>query len=283
MSSVVYVNGELLPESEAKLSVFDRATLFGDAVYEVSSVINGQLIDNKSHLERLDRSLAALSMPKPCSNAELVKIQETLIEKNGLTEGVVYLQISRGVADRDFLFPEKPQPSLVMFTQRKNILALDIDQSALRVITLPDLRWGRRDIKTVGLLYSSMAKTEAKKQGAQDAWLVDDQGYITEATSSNAFILTQENELLTRNTSHDILHGITRQAVIRLAESTGLTLVERPFTPEEVYNAKEAFSTSASTFVMPVVEIDSHRIGEGSVGPIARQLRQIYIDTASTL
>ena len=283
MSSVVYVNGELLPESEAKLSVFDRATLFGDAVYEVTSVINGQLIDNKAHLERLNRSLAALSIPKPCTDTELIQIQQTLIEKNALNEGVIYLQVSRGVAERDFLFPDKSVPSLVMFTQRKNILSLDIDKSALRVITLPDLRWGRRDIKTVGLLYSSMAKTEAKIRGAQDAWLVDEQGFITEATSSNAFIVTQESELLTRNTSHDILHGITRQAVIRLADSAGLKIVERPFTPEDAYRAKEAFSTSASTFVMPVVELDGQRIGEGSVGPIARHLRQIYIESATSL
>lgn len=283
MSRIVYVNGEYLPESEAKLSVFDRATLFGDAVYEVSSVINGQLIDNKAHLARLNRSLAALGIPHPCTDEALVGIQQTLLARNNLTEGVLYLQISRGVADRDFYFPQEIEPSLVMFTQQKNILGIDLDKSALRVITLPDLRWGRRDIKTVGLLYPSMAKSEARARGVQDAWLVDERGFVTEATSSNAFILTTDNRLVTRNLSSEILHGITRRAVITLAQAAAISLEERPFSCEEALAAKEAFSTSASTFVQPVVEIDGHSIGSGTVGPVARKLRQIYIEAASAL
>jgi D-alanine transaminase len=283
MSRTVFVNGEYLPESEARISVFDRGLLFGDAVYEVCSVINGQLIDNKSHLARLQRSLDALGMAKPCSEESLISIQRTLVDRNALNEGLIYLQVSRGVADRDFYFPQGIEPSLVMFTQTKNLLNVDIESAALRVISLPDLRWGRRDIKTVGLLYPSMAKSEARAQGVQDAWLVDEQGFVTEATSSNAFILTQDNQLITRNTSHDILHGITRQAVITLAERSKIELVERPFTVAEACAAKEAFSTSASTFVMPVVELDASPIADGRVGPVARQLRRLYIESASSL
>lgn len=230
MSRTVYVNGEYLPESEARISVFDRGLLFGDAVYEVCSVINGQLIDNKSHLARLQRSLDALGMAKPCSDESLISIQKTLVDRNALNEGLIYLQVSRGVADRDFYFPQGIEPSLVMFTQTKNLLNVDIESAALRVICLPDLRWGRRDIKTVGLLYPSMAKSEARARGVQDAWLVDEQGFVTEASA-----------------------------------------------------AKEAFSTSESTFVMPVVELDASPIADGRVGPVARQLRQLYIESASAL
>lgn len=282
MSRVVYVNGDFVDQERAKISVFDRGFLFADAVYEVTTVINGRLVDNEAHLDRLDRSLAALNLVSPWSRSQLTAIQMELVERNSLAEGVLYLQISRGAAERDFNFPANPSPSLVMFTQAKAILAVDIDRSALSIVTLPDLRWGRRDIKTVGLLYPSMAKSEAKRSGADDAWLLDDSECVTEATSSNAFILTDENQLITRNLNENILHGITRAAVLALAAESGVGLQQRPFTLDELYRAKEAFSTSASTFVMPVVEVNGRAIGNGKVGPIARKLRELYIEFAST-
>lgn len=279
MSRIVYVNGAYLPEEDARISIFDRGFLFADAVYEVSSVLGGKLVDNAAHLARLDRSLAALSMAAPASHDEITAIQKSLIARNDLTEGIVYLQVSRGVADRDFAFPAAARPSLVMFTQVKAIIAAPLAARGLSVITVPDLRWHRRDIKTVGLLAPSLAKQQALDAGADDAWMVED-GFVTEGSSNNAFIVTLDGRLVTRQLSSAILHGITRRAVLAIAEREGLTVEERPFTPEEACEAAEAFITSASSFVLPVVRIDDRVLGNGVPGPVAEKLRAQYIEIA---
>jgi D-alanine transaminase len=279
MSRIVYVNGEYLPEEEAKISVFDRGFLMGDGVYEVSSVLDGKLIDNAAHIARLERSLSELKMDWPCTKEELVAVQREIIRRNRVTEGAVYWQITRGAADRDFVFPKGVKPSLVMFSQSKNIVDVPAAKTGISVITVPDIRWHRRDIKTVQLLASSMAKMAAIDAGANDAWQVEN-GFVTEGSSNNAFIVTKDGTLITRNLSNDILHGITRRVILDLAEKEKLTVEIRPFTPQEAYEAREAFITSASSFVMPVVKIDDHKIGAGVPGPIALNLRKMYIEAA---
>jgi D-alanine transaminase len=280
MSRIVYVNGDYLPEEEAKISVFDRGFLFSDGVYEVVSVLDGKLIDNPAHMRRLNRSLGELDMATPCSAGEIEEIQKRLVAENSIGQGLVYLQITRGAADRDFLYPENTTPTLVMFTQSKNLLDDPNVEHGIDVITVPDLRWMRRDIKTVGLLYPCMAKMIAKDAGAKDAWMLDPDGNITEGTSNNAWIITREGTIVTRHLSNDILHGITRKAVMALAEQNGYQVEQRPFTPAEAYVAAEAFITSATTFVMPVVKIDDATIGDGLPGEMTGKLREIYIDMA---
>jgi D-alanine transaminase len=279
MSRTVYVNGEYLPESEARISIFDRGFLFADAVYEVSSVLDGRLVDNAAHLARLARSLGELHMARPASDDEIVAVQRKLIALNNLGEGIVYLQVTRGAADRDFPYPEGITPSLVVFTQEKIILNDTAARSGISVVTLPDIRWRRRDIKTVGLLGAAMAKQAALEAGADDAWMVED-GHVTEGSSNNAFIVTTDGAIVTRSLSDDILSGITRRAALRLAASDGLTIEERSFTPDEAYAAAEAFLTSASTLVLPVVRIDGRPLGNGAPGPVTVKLRRLYIEMA---
>ncbi|TPW27766.1 D-amino-acid transaminase [Pararhizobium mangrovi] len=275
---IVYVNGNYVPESEATVSVFDRGFLFADAVYEVTAVVGGKLIDFDGHVTRLKRSVAELSMPAEVDEAKLRGIHEELVSRNDIDEGLVYLQLTRGAADRDFLYPDtSTTPTLVLFTQKKAVVENPAAERGMAVVSLPDLRWDRRDIKTVQLLYPSMAKMEAKAQGADDAWLVED-GMVTEATSANAYIVTGDGTIVTRGLSNAILHGITRRAVLALAEEAGLKVEERGFTIDEAKAAREAFVTSASAFVMPVVSIDGAKIGDGSVGPLARRLRGIYLE-----
>ncbi len=279
MSRTVYVNGEYLPEEQASVSVFDRGFLFADAVYEVSSVLGGRMVDNAAHLARLERSLGELGIPSPASPEEIERIQRTLIERNGLEEGLVYLQVSRGVADRDFAYPKNTTPTLVMFTQRHVILDRPAAKTGIGVRSMPDMRWKRRDIKTVGLLAASMAKQAALEAGANDAWLVED-GYVTEGSSNNAHIVTRDGVLVTRHLGTEILHGITRAAVLRLSAEQGVPIQERAFTLAEAYAAGEAFVTSATAFVLPVVNIDGRTIGDGTPGPITRRLRELYVDMA---
>jgi D-alanine transaminase len=278
MSRIVYVNGQYLPEAEAKISVFDRGFLFADGVYEVSSVLGGRLVDNAAHLARLRRSLGELKMDFATGDGEIAAIQTELIARNQLHEGLVYLQVSRGAADRDFAFPKTPEPSLVMFTQARNLLNNPSAAKGLSVISLPDIRWRRRDIKTVQLLYPSMAKQTALDAGADDAWLVED-GMVTEGTSNNAWIV-KGGKIITRQLSQDILHGITRAAVLRLAAEDGIAFEERPFSIAEAQSADEAFVSSASAFVMPVVRIDDKLIGNGNPGSVSLRLRSIYIEEA---
>lgn len=274
----VYVNGAYVPEDQATVSVFDRGFLFADAVYEVTSVVGGQLIDFDGHITRLLRSLAELDMAVPCSKQELLDIHRAMVEKNNLNEGVVYLQITRGAADRDFDFSNhQAAPTMVLFTQAKKLVENPLAARGQNVVLVEDLRWGRADIKTVQLLYSSLMKTRAKKKGADDVWLCKD-GQITEGSSNNAYIVTENNEIITRQLSNDILHGITRAAVLDVARSCQMTVIERAFSSTELKQAKEAFSTSASGFVAPVVSVDGIEIGKGTVGPVAKQLRAAYLE-----
>jgi D-alanine transaminase len=274
------VNGEYLPEEEAKVSIFDRGFLMADAVYEVTSVLDGKLIDFDGHAVRLARSLSELDMAQPMSQAELLKVHRELVKRNGIHEGMIYLQVTRGApGDRDFVFPDpdKVKPTVVMFTQAKPGLAdSPTAKKGIRVISIDDIRWGRRDIKTVQLLYPSMGKMMALAAGADDAWLVED-GKVTEGTSNNAYIV-KGGKIITRALSSDILHGITRAAVLRFAREAQMEVVERSFTIAEAQGADEAFITSASTFVMPVVEVDGKAVGDGTPGPVARRLREIYLE-----
>ena len=280
MNRIVYVNGAYMPEQEATVSIFDRGFLMADGVYEVTSVLQGKLIDFEGHAQRLKRSLDALDMATPMPIDELLGVHRELVARNGIEEGMIYLQVTRGSAgDRDFAFPdpEETPVTLVMFTQNKPGLAdSPAAKTGIKVISIDDIRWGRRDIKTVQLLYPSMGKMMAKKAGADDAWMVQD-GFVTEGTSNNAYIV-KNGQIITRALSNDILHGITRSAVLRFAEEAQMELVERNFTIDEAQSADEAFVTSASTFVMPVVEIDGQTLGAGMPGPIAARLREIYLE-----
>ncbi len=275
----VYVNGEYLPEDQAKISIFDRGFLFADGVYEVTSVLDGKLIDFGGHARRLERSLGELGMAVPITSGALLEIHRELVVRNEIVDGLIYLQITRGAAaDRDFAFPPEDTPAtIVLFTQSKPGLAdSPAAKSGIRVISIPDERWGRRDIKTVQLLYPSMGKMMAKAQGADDAWMVED-GTVTEGTSNNAYIV-KGRRIITRGLSNDILHGITRSAVLRMAREAQMEVEERAFTIEEAKAADEAFVTSASAFVMPVVEVDGTQLGDGRPGPVAARLREIYLE-----
>lgn len=276
MSRIVYVNGEYVSEESAVISVFDRGFLMADAVYEVTSVLDGKLLEFDGHLKRLKRSLSELDMQEPDAINDLLEIHRTLVRDNQVDQGGVYLQVTRGVADRDFIYPENVKSTLVMFTQSKDILGSKLVEKGMKVISIDDLRWGRRDIKTVQLLYPSMGKMMAKSAKCDDAWMVED-GFVTEGTSNNAYIVVN-NKIITRELSNDILHGITRSSVLRYAEEAQMEIEERPFSVKEVLAADEAFITSASTFVMPVVEIDGEPIGEGRPGRVSRRLREIYIE-----
>ncbi|MEM9425677.1 MAG: D-amino-acid transaminase [Pseudomonadota bacterium] len=277
MSRTVYVNGSYLPEEEATISIFDRGFLFADGVYEVTSVLDGKLLDFEGHAVRLERSLNELEMASPVTKDELLQIHRELVARNGIEEGLVYLQITRGAADRDFAYPEDAEPSIVLFTQAKPGLADSPKaKTGMKVISIEDQRWGRRDIKTVQLLYPSMGKMAAKKAGADDAWMIED-GFVTEGTSNNAYIV-KGGKIITRHLGNEILHGITRAAVLRFAREAQMQVEERSFTLDEAKAADEAFITSASTFVMPVVEIDGVPLGTGRPGPIAGRLREIYLE-----
>ena len=275
----VYVNGDYLPENDAKISIFDRGFLMADGVYEVTSVLDGKLIDFDGHAVRLERSLNELEMRSPVTKDELLAIHRTLVKVNEIEDGLVYLQITRGSdGDRDFVFPDADtNPTLVLFTQRKT--KPDDSPAALKgikVISIEDVRWGRRDIKTIQLLYPSMGKMMAKNAGVDDAWMTED-GYVTEGTSNNAYIV-KGNKIITRGLSNDILHGITRAAVLRFAREAQMEVEERNFTIEEAKEADEAFITSATMFVTPVVELDGVTLGDGTPGRVAPRLREIYLE-----
>ena len=279
MSRTVYVNGDYLPEEEATVSIFDRGFLMADGVYEVTSVLGGKLIDFAGHAARLSRSLGELEMANPLSSEELLEIHRELVIRNGIDEGMIYLQITRGnPGDRDFAFPPADtKPTVVLFTQSKPGLATNpTARVGIKVISVPDIRWGRRDIKTVQLLYPSLAKMAAKKAHVDDAWFVED-GLVTEGTSNNVYIV-KGGRIITRPLGNDILHGITRAATLRFAREAQMEIEERAFSIEEAQGADEAFFTSASAFVMPVVEIDGKPVGQGTPGPVAARLREIYLE-----
>jgi D-alanine transaminase len=279
MTRTVFVNGDYLPEDQATVSIFDRGFLMADGVYEVVSVLDGKLLDLEGHLVRLKRSLGELAMDNPLSDDQYLSAFRALVDKNAITDGMIYLQVTRGnPGDRDFAYPPAgTRPTVVMFTQSKPGLAdAPAAKTGWKVISIEDARWARRDIKTVQLLYPSMAKMEAKARGVDDAWMVED-GMVTEGTSNNAYIV-KNGTIVTRALSNDILHGITRAAVLRFAAEAQMQVEERSFTIAEAQGADEAFVTSASAFVMPVVEIDGAAVGAGQVGPVATRLREIYLE-----
>jgi D-alanine transaminase len=276
----VYLNGEYLPENEAKVSIFDRGFLMADGVYEVTSVLDGKLVDFDGHAVRLERSLSELGMKNPISKEDLLAVHRELVSLNNVVEGGVYLQITRGApADRDFAFPdpETTPCTVVLFTQSKpGVTTSAVSKNGIKVISIADERWGRRDIKTVQLLYPSMGKMMAKAAGCDDAWMVED-GHVTEGTSNNAYIV-KGNKIITRGLSNDILHGITRAAVLRFAKEAQMEVEERPYTIEEAQDADEAFITSATMFVTGVVEIDGVPVGDGKPGQVSLRLREIYLE-----
>ncbi|WP_413738554.1 D-amino-acid transaminase [Sodalis sp. RH21] len=276
----VYLNGEFIAENDAKISIFDRGFMFADGIYEVTAVLGGKLVDAKAHLARLRRSLAELALVLPLDDDKLLAVHRQLIARNALCEGLVYMQVSRGAADRDFLYPPADTPlTVALFTQAKAVLDSPLAKRGMNIIGLPDMRWGRSDVKTTQLLYACMAKEQAKAQGADDAWLVKD-GRVTEGTSNNAFIITRDGAVVTRELSRALLPGITRGALLVLVKEHGLQREERAFSLEEAKNAAEAFVTSSTSFIYPVVTLDGQPIGDGTPGPLTRRLRQLYIGHA---
>ncbi|CCD86013.1 putative D-alanine aminotransferase [Bradyrhizobium sp. ORS 285] len=281
MDPIAYVNGAFVPLSEAKVSVLDRGFLFADGIYEVAAVLDGKLVDSESHLARLERSVGEIGLALPESLSRIEELQKELVARNKLDQGMVYLQVTRGAdKGRDFPFPKGDvKPTLVMFVTAKNIVDAPSAKTGIGVITVPDIRWARRDIKSVALLAQVLAKQAAAAAGAGEAWMVED-GHVTEGGSSSTFILNQDDVIVTRPNSNAILPGCTRKAVVKLAEERQLKVEERLFTVDEALAAKEAFITSASSFVQPVVTIDGKPVGDGKVGPVATRLREIYVDFA---
>ena len=280
MDPIAYVNGSFVPLAEAKVSILDRGFLFADGIYEVAAVLDGRLVDNASHLVRLQRSVGEIALPLPETLERIQEIQKELVARNALDSGLLYLEVTRGAdAGRDFVFPKGVTPTLVMFVSAKDIINAPNAKAGIGVITVPDIRWTRRDIKSVALLAQVLAKQAAAEAGCGEAWMIED-GVVTEGGSSSAFILTQDDVIVTRNNSNAILPGCTRKAVVALAEERQLKVEERPFSVAEALAAKEAFITSASSFVQPVVTIDGKPVGGGKVGPMATRLREIYVEFA---
>lgn len=279
MGRIVYVHGQFLPEEEARIGLFDRGFLFGDAVYEVTAVIGGRMIDTDLHLGRLERSLRELAIPLALSRKEIAGVQAELIARNGLRDGTVYLQVSRGEADRDFLYSDALVPRFVGFTQAKTLTGTKAQQDGISVDLAEDPRWSRRDIKTAMLLGQVMAKQAARARGFDDVWLVEN-GLVTEGASSTAHIIIGDGRILTRAASRATLPGCTQRAIALLCAAEGLAIEERPFTPHEAQGAAEAFQTSASSLVMPVVRIGDRVVGNGKPGPMTRKLQALYLEAA---
>lgn len=281
MEPIAYVNGAFVPLSEAKVSILDRGFLFADGIYEVAAVLDGKLIDNASHLARLQRSVGEIALRLPESLERIQEIQKELVRRNNVANGLVYLEVTRGAdTGRDFAFPKNDvKPTLVMFTSEKDIVNAPSARTGIAVITVPDIRWARRDIKSVALLAQVLAKQAAAEAKAGEAWMIED-GKVTEGGSSSCFILTQDDVIVTRQNGSEILPGCTRKAVVKLAEERQLRIEERAFSVEEALAAKEAFITSASLFVQAVISIDGKKVGDGKPGPMANRLREIYVDFA---
>jgi len=275
MARTVFVNGQYVPEDQAQVSIFDRGFVFGDGIYEVVPVVGGKMVDKAPFLERLKRSLGELRIDMPMSEADYLTMHEKLIELNGINEGGVYSQITRGVADRDFAFPKDATPSVAAFTMKKSLLDNPNATTGVKVVTVEDIRWKRRDIKSIALLGQVMAKQEAVEKGGFEGWMVED-GFVTEGTSSTAYIV-KDDTIITRPLSNSILPGIRRKAILKLCADHNVKLEERLFTVEEALAADEAFLSSATTLVMPIVEIDDTMIGGGQPGPMARKMREAYI------
>jgi D-alanine transaminase len=281
MSRTIFLNGSFLPAEDAKVPVMDRGFLFADGVYEGMGVLGGRLVDNDAHLERLERSLAEVRIQNPYARREWTRLEEELVGRNGMAEGFLYLQVTRGVAERDFLFPKAAAPTVMMFTQAKAIVNSPLAETGIAVASMPDLRWKRRDIKSLSLLAQVLAKQQAAEAGAHEAWMVDEDGFVTEGGSSSAFIITAGGSIVARPLSQAILPGITRRSLLRFAREAGLVIEERRFTLAEAFEAAEAFNTSASTFVLPVVSIDGRPVGTGRPGALTRRLRGLYLELAA--
>ena len=281
MKRIVYVNGSFVREDLANISIFDRGFLFADSIYEVTGVIDSKLVDNNKHLNRLRNSLKFMSIDLTITNNEIESIQKELIEKNHLDNGIVYLQISRGSEDRDFLYSENIEPTVVMFSQRKNFFKDPKALNGISVITQEDNRWKFKDIKTTLLLGSVLAKNEARLKGADDSWYTKD-GFVTEGAASNAFILNKEKVIQTHPLSSDILPGTTRSTVFEIAKLLDLTIKEEPFTVREAIDSEEAFITGAGTLVIPVIKINQHIIASGEPGEITNAIREKYLRIALT-
>jgi len=275
----VYINGEFKKEDEAKVSIFDRGLLFSDSVYEVTSVINSKLIDFKYHVERLDRSMNELKFKTLIDHDEILAFHRKLIELNNLKEGMIYTQVTRGVVDRSFDMPKQAiKPTVLAFTQEKKILESDSAKNGIKVMTLEDMRWKRNDIKTTQLLYASMAKSEATAKGFDDAWMLR-QGYVTEGSSNNVWIIRSKN-IMTRQSDNLILSGITRAVVLECAKKLDYEVITKNFTKVDAESADEAFMTSATGLITPVVKINSSQIGDGKPGNFTKSLRAEYIKRA---
>ena len=281
MSGIAFVNGAFVAIEDAKVSILDRGFLFGDAIYEVSAVLDGRLVDNASHLARLERSLGEIAMSLPMPVDAITAMQRELVARNELLEGLVYLEVTRGVAERDFVFPTDCAPTFVAFTQRKNFLTAPSVTAGIAALSMADLRWARRDIKSVNMLAQVLAKQAARVAGCQEVFFVED-GVVTEAGSSTPFIITRERCLVTRPNSQAILPGCTRKAIVALAERHDIRVEERPFTIADALDASEVFITSATSFVTGVVSLDGTPIGEARPGPLSAHLRDIYVEMART-
>ncbi len=280
MARIAYVNGSFVPLDEAKVSILDRGFLFADGIYEVTAVLDGKLIDTPRHMARLERSAREIGMRLAETPDRIEAIEQELIARNGLTEGVVYLQATRGMEDRDFLPSPDLAPTLVMFTQAKALVDSPAARTGIAVATVPDIRWGRRDIKSVMLLAQVLAKQEAQRKDAADAWLVTEDGLVTEGASSTAWIVTQDGTLVTRSKSHITLPGCTGDALADLIAEMGLTIDFRPFSVDEALAAKEAFNSAAGSLILPIVSIDGRPVGTGMPGPVTTRLRDLYIEHA---
>jgi D-alanine transaminase len=282
MGRVAYVNGRFVRHADAAVHIEERGLQFADAVYEVWAVFDGRLADSAGHFARLARSLAELRIAAPMSDAALAIVLRETLRRNRIVDGQVYLQVGRGAARRDHAFPDPPAAPSVIVTAKPVDLAASEARAAkgVAVVTLPESRWGRCDIKTVGLLPNVLAKQAAKEAGAAEAWFVDDAGLVTEGASSNAWIVDDRGALRTREVEANILRGVTRAAVLRLGREMNLAVEERPFTVAEAQSAREAFITGAGTLVLPVTRIDGRPVGDGAPGPVAKRLRELYISEA---
>jgi len=278
VSRWAYVNGRYVPHATARTHVEDRGMQFSDGVYEVIAVVGGALVDATLHFERLDRSLSALEIAAPMRRAPLEAVLREVARRNRVSEGIVYLQVNRGVAPRNHAFPRDARPSMVVTARRGQPASSPALVEGVRVITIPDIRWRRRDIKSVSLLANVLAKQAAAQDGAFEAWQVDEDGMVTEGSQSNAWMVEADGAVVTRPPSHDILTGITRTRLIDLARQDGITVIERAFTPQEAARAREAFLTSTSSFVVPVVQIDDAVVANGRPGAVTERLRALYLD-----
>lgn len=278
MSDIVFLNGEYLKPEEAKVSIFDRGYLFGDGIYEAVPVINGKVIDKEPFFERFDGSLSKIGLTPPYNHEDTMNILNTLIAKNNLVEGGIYMQVTRGVAPREFYFPENTPTTFMAFIFHKKIINNPLATTGVKVVSVEDIRWKRRDIKSISLLGQVLAKEEAHQKGAFEGWMVED-GFVTEGTSSTAYIV-KDGIIITRPLSNAILPGIRRKVLMNFAKENGIKVEERPFTIEEALEADEAFMSSATIFVLPIVELDGKPIGDGKAGPMVTKLRQVYVDLA---